>query len=826
MKPLYSHPNVQLTDHLLQVGQSSRTYVLRLPKQQVPKELLADVAYLCGALHDFGKATNYFQCYLLLATSESVKLGAFLEKVGQLKSHALLSAVLVRKVVKQYLEKCSDLSEGQQKLLTAAAFVAVRKHHAHLPNVKEAVVIEKQSWQNILKPQLKEIKDEQAQELLEAVLAPAGIFYSWPELKQELLAEVEKEDTFGFNCYDLLQNGEWFSALPQAQKLQYYYLIEYLFAALLLADKQDVKQLQLKDLPVADYKQLQIYRQKKGHTQPSSSLNCQRQQAYEQTLEELEQKAIPAQHFYSLTLPTGMGKTLLSLAVAIRLREQLQLSGRLVFTIPFTSIIDQSFKIFEDIFTDIDSRLLLKHHHLSNLHYRLAGSGEELEPEQCRHLIETWQSAVVVSTFVQLFESLIGNNKSRVLKLPQLIDSVVVLDEVQQVPYEYWLLIRTALQAVARCYNCYFVFTTATQPLLLHNPKAGEEEGTAKVQELVPNHPQYYHLFNRTKLVLRQQEEISLQAFAEEVADYLKQNREHNVLVILNTKKLVLDVFDYIKKAVEEHQPELVKQFRFLSTYITPYERKQIINELKDPERKQPIIVVSTQLVEAGVDFSVEAVFRQFAPLPSIVQAAGRANRNMAKNFTAPVFIYSLENQTRVNGLIYGSIQINTTRSLLHKYHKNESICETDYLGLIDKYAQLLAQESISDTKNFCRALKHLDFAEAGEFRLIENREMAAVFVLLDPQARQLWEQYQQLLQKKITLWERRNCFAAFRARFYDYVINIETDKAASLPLPEEGGFLLLDPQSDSHQLYYHYQLEAPHLSTGFSSNSPSIFFC
>jgi len=151
-----------------------------------------------------------------------------------------------------------------------------------------------------------------------------------------------------------------------------------------------------------------------------------------------------------------MGKTITSFKAALKIAELAGGERRLIFTIPFTSIIDQTHTIYGEIIGSDDSRFMIKHHHLAEPVYKTGD--DTLGAEKSEFLIETWESSVIVTTFVQLFGSLITNSKSRLLKLPNLAHSVIVLDEVQNIPYEHWELINNVLKAFAKVYDIILFF--------------------------------------------------------------------------------------------------------------------------------------------------------------------------------------------------------------------------------------------------------------------------------------------------------------------------------------------------------------------------------
>jgi len=187
-----------------------------------------------------------------------------------------------------------------------------------------------------------------------------------------------------------------------------------------------------------------------------------------------------------------------------------------------------------------------------------------------------------------------------------------------------------------------------------------------------------------------------------QILNYISEN-DKDTLIILNTKDSARECFEYLADNLDEN----IEPY-FLSTLITPYERKKIIERIIRKSKKQKVIV-STQLVEAGVDISVDTVFRQMAPLDSIIQAAGRANRHNEKNEISEVHVFEIKELTKVSGFIYGSDLLIKTKNVLKEFNQIE---EKDYLQLIERYFQEVRKQSDQTTPKQLNAMLNLDFSE------------------------------------------------------------------------------------------------------------------
>lgn len=297
---------------------------------------------------------------------------------------------------------------------------------------------------------------------------------------------------------------------------------------------------------------------------------------------------------FSLTVPTGGGKTTASLAFALEHAKKHGMD-RVIYVIPYTSIIEQNAEIFRNI---LGKENVLEDH--CNVDYE---SNEELKP---MHLAtENWDKPVVVTTNVQFFESLFANKTSKCRKLHNMTNSVIIFDEAQTLPSGYLKPCIAVMEQLIRHYGSSIVLCTATQPAL-----KGILSEDISIKELCPRMDEQFQFFKR----------VSIQNMGRMEEDELvrKLETEHQVLCILNTKKRAQKIYKKIKREGVYH----------LSTSMYPVHRKRVLGEIKErlKDRKE-CIVISTSLVEAGVDLDFEKVYRQLSGVDSIIQAAGRCNR-------------------------------------------------------------------------------------------------------------------------------------------------------------------------------------------------------
>jgi CRISPR-associated endonuclease/helicase Cas3 len=338
-------------------------------------------------------------------------------------------------------------------------------------------------------------------------------------------------------------------------------------------------------------------------------------------------KSKSAPGFYSLNLPTGMGKTLVSVAWALRHAKANSLK-RIIIVLPFINIIDQTAKILKELFGE---ELILEHHSGFNEELLSDEMAIDSEEKKKRLACENWEFPVIVTTTVQFFESLFSNKSSKCRKVHNIAKSVVIFDEVQTLPKEIILPTLTILENVQKLMNSSFLFCTATMPAF---EKREGFDGIEKIHPLVENPECIYNKTRRVDyLFLQNLQPVNLTILAKEI-----QNNNCSVLCIFNTKKAAKELYEQVitKSFIWDHTYHL-------STGMCPIHRKMVIKEIiRDLDAKRKIFVASTQLIEAGVDFDFPCVFREIAPLESIIQSAGRCNREDKMPENGRVFLFKL----------------------------------------------------------------------------------------------------------------------------------------------------------------------------------------
>ncbi|HPQ37598.1 MAG TPA: CRISPR-associated endonuclease Cas3'' [Synergistaceae bacterium] len=433
-------------------------------------------------------------------------------------------------------------------------------------------------------------------------------------------------------------------------------------------------------------------------------------------LQTCREKAFLEPGFFTLTVPTGGGKTLSSMAFALT-HALKHGQKRIIYAIPYTSIIEQNAKVFK-YGTDDDEKIknlpcdkilfgernVIEHH--SNL-------DPEKENSRNRLASENWDAPIIVTTNVQLFESLFASKSSRCRKLHNIAHSVIILDEAQMLPPEHLKPILSTLKNLVRHLGVTLVFCTATQPALTGKIGSGEAvfSGIENCTEIVDDPEDLAKNLERITFSFPQKPWTprTWQELAEELALHKQ------VLCVVNTRKSCRELHKLMPEGTIH-----------LSAFMCPEERSEVVSRIKKDLREgKPIRVVSTQLVEAGVDIDFPIVYRALAGMDSIAQAGGRCNREGSLHGKGKVVIFLPPDPSPKGFLLQGE---NTAKEMLQT-RDMKTLKPNDFT---DYFRLFYAKTHTFDTADFQRHL--LD--NAGEFQF-QFRTFDKNFKLIDNTAYQ-----------------------------------------------------------------------------------------
>ena len=443
---------------------------------------------------------------------------------------------------------------------------------------------------------------------------------------------------------------------------------------------------------------------------------------------------------FSMTLPTGMGKTLTSLNWALHHAKAHPNIKRIVIVLPFISIIDQTANELKNIFKDYD--VILEHH--SNVIFEEAKEEETYCKDSKYLATENWDYPIVITTAVQFFESLFSNQRSKCRKLHNLQDSIVIFDEIQTLPVNLAECTMKMLNDMLHLCRCSFLFCTATQP---NFQTRKDFSGLDKIMPLVENPASIFASTKRVKYnAIDEYQAQSIDSIAEYVV-------EHNdsVLIVCNTKKKALALFECLKKRSD------IPVFH-LSTNMCQIHRMDVINKVRQKLKNgEKLILCSTQLIEAGVDIDFPVVFRELAPLESIIQSAGRCNRE-GKLDEGQVYLFQLEDQSQP------SRQYETFAQFAQLCYKgNEGrLAEADFYS--EYYTKILSLYVEKDSITPKR--KQLMFQDVADMYHIINSNTITLFIYgYDDESKRLYngikdqeylsrKDYQRLAQYSVQVYE------------------------------------------------------------------------
>ena len=734
---LISHPaekNVSskpLVEHLANVGQLSAQCIrqMKLDLVLVDVKELERLAFLIGIFHDFGKATTFFQEYIRKPDC----------KGNRFTRHSFVSAAVAYFSIKK---------EMNSELLAYAAFQVIRRHHGNLESfefpeqerIKPGLAEAKAQLNNILDNHRGEIAHFYIQHLKDISIFDSIPWHELPEVVEDW------DDTA------LEELGE-----DEETRLEFFFIVNLLFSLLVDYDKKDAARLE------TDYYQGNL---EEPFSNVFSYLDHCRERNPEKFSETIPVNRIrneflqeiaandnisSSQHFYTLTAPTGIGKTFGCLAFTGKLLEKLQRpNARVIYCLPYTSIIDQNFSEFQDVisfhngqeYEKRPGRYLLKHHYLAEKIVKNRVTQEEYKYKDYLDdtlLVESWESAFIVTTFVQFFHTIIGYRNRFLKKFHNIVNSIVILDEVQNIDPDYYLLLREVLDVLGRRFNTYFLLVTATQPEIL-DPEKSKPAAVVCSQQYVA-HP----FFNRIRLHICQDHQ-SLTQFQE---DFSRDFTGENCLIVMNTKKAAIKMAGYLKVTRPEYRVVC------LTTYLVPRDRIEKIKDIKNALKKgDRIIVVSTQLVEAGVDLSFKYVYRDFGPLDSIIQVAGRCNRHgeygpLGGTMTLVLLTDDTHHDKEFHAYIYKPV----IAQYVQQTFKERQYESSNFQKLTETYFREF--DFRLESTRLLSAIYDLNYdSEKGEqtpvsqFKLIKEYDDETIYILTTPEAREKMEQLKISLER------------------------------------------------------------------------------
>jgi len=424
---------------------------------------------------------------------------------------------------------------------------------------------------------------------------------------------------------------------------------------------------------------------------------------------------------YSLTAPTGSGKTFAMLQFALEHARQHRLK-RVVLAVPYLGIIEQTAREYRKVFAEEPANFILEHHSLAGIRAATSEADKLDDAERQRRLYaENWDAPIIITSNVQLLESLFSNRPSACRKLHRLRDSVILFDEAQSLPQPLAVPTLAALSHLSHAYNSSVVFATATQPAFDMLDEAVRRHAVSGWQprEIVPSHRRMFQRLQRVQVAWPAPDEV---LSWDDLSTTLRQNAASQSLCVLNLKR---------------HAHALLKTMQgteglcHLSTNLCTAHRRAVLDEVRlrlNPAQPQPCRLISTQCVEAGVDLDFPLVYRAMAPLEAIAQAAGRCNREGRMNAMGQfgqVRVFEPAPETSERRRMFPDFAyFQASQVTISLLRESGGKLDIDDPTVFRRYYQVLygVSDPVQQNRDLARAINELDFPEiALRYRLIDQ---------------------------------------------------------------------------------------------------------
>ncbi|MHB1688602.1 MAG: CRISPR-associated helicase Cas3' [Ignavibacteriaceae bacterium] len=619
---------------------------------------LKDSGRIIGLLHDIGKASNAFDKYIQSATGyidpDADDYVDAKEQRGKIDHSSAGAQIIYRTLSKN----------GPEGIIAAQVLsLCIASHHSGLIDCLMPSG-EDNFTRRINKSGEKTHTEEALSYLLDNEMQKLTKLLSSESLVKQIIGKIKS----------LKENSDY----QDTAMFKYGLLVRFLFSCLIDADRLNTADFEFpKNTQIRNYgkyhpwnilvDRLNVKIQEFEHKKDKNEVDDLRNEVSKHCVD----FATKPKGIYQLSVPTGGGKTLASLRFALN-HAAVHKMDRVFYIIPFTSIIDQNADEVRKILEDKDingkylDRVVLEHH--SNL-------TPEEETKRQNLLSENWDAPVVFTTQVQFLETLFGSGTRSVRRMHQIANSVIIFDEVQTIPVRCVHMFNIALRFLVNNCGASVVLCTATQPLLDKIDPVQRSLSICPEQKMIQNEKELFQKLKRIEVFDVRKE---TDAWSEdEVVNLTEQELKEmgSVLIIVNKKDSARSLYQKLAERKFTH-------VYHLSTNMCPAHRLNVLNIVKDRlDKKQPVICVSTQLIEAGVDIDFGTVIRYMAGLDSIAQAAGRCNRNGRRDKPGRIYIVNPKDES-LDKLKDIKIGAGDADRVLREFKNNPELFDNDCLGI------------------------------------------------------------------------------------------------------------------------------------------------
>ena len=627
------------------------------------------LGYLTGILHDAGKLTAAFDQYIHNAVDSEHN-----EYVRKL-NHSAAGAILLKEMI-------GDSVRGMEEVVLQLICEAIFSHHSGLPD--NYTPDGEEGYTKRFYPTSEIYYEEVKTNFVHHICSEKELIELFKEALEEVQTQMDK-------IVQSVQTGTH----------RFYHigvLEKFLFSCLVDADWYDTECFMEDKLMKGVQSQKKVWEQLAERLEKELQLLSSSTEL-NQLRQEISDGCMHASGYqpgsYLLKCPTGSGKTFSSLRFALHHADKYD-KKKIFYIIPFTSIIDQNAKAIKKILGNDE----FAKENVYELHASLTGEPEIYNENQeytdsKRRLSERLEQPIILTTMVRFLNTFFSGKRKYERALHQFSDAVIIFDEVQTLPVKTINMFNGVINFLTNICQTTCILCTATQPLL-HEPLLSasanrnqkfqiEPVRLAPRKELFVISEQLVQRFKRVELCdVRKSGGYSPEELAEFIME--KAGKESNVMTVMNTKKSALKLFEEVKKGNEHLEEEQRFKLYYLSTWLCAEHRKAVIEKLEKIKRWDRVIVVTTQLIEAGVDLDFNCVIRSLAGLDSLIQAAGRCNRQ-GQNEIKKVYIVNAGFEV-IRSLRDIKIGQDSCEELLNAYKENPDKFKNDRMSeqAIDHY--------------------------------------------------------------------------------------------------------------------------------------------